>query len=211
MLFATHFKGCSIVGADISKDLLDQAKETFRKSNKTADFVEASFDKPIPFPDSYFDLVSCNFAIYYAEDISFSIKEMYRVLKPNGTLLLVGPAPTNKTEFFDLQQEITDNPTPFMPGRMRFEPEALPVCRNLFSFVEYRIFTNPVVFNNPEPFVEYVHSSVTEDRLLWRSLFPNQSTVSTFCKQIEEKVSDIINDQGSFTMTKVVGGIIGIK
>ena len=43
--------------------------------------------KPFPFEDNSFDLVSCCFAIYYAADIPFTIREMHRVLKPGGRFL----------------------------------------------------------------------------------------------------------------------------
>jgi SAM-dependent methyltransferase len=43
----------------------------------------------IPFPDAYFDVVSCFNALDHVDDVSGSVAELTRVTQPGGTLLLV--------------------------------------------------------------------------------------------------------------------------
>jgi len=45
----------------------------------------------LPYPDSSFDLVTCTEVIEHLEHYRFTLREMYRVLKPGGTLVLSTP------------------------------------------------------------------------------------------------------------------------
>ena len=211
ILFSENYAQTMIAGMDISTDLLKLAREAAEERALDIAFIEGSMDQPLPFRSEQFDLLLSCFALYYARDMSFSIGEMHRVLKPDGRLFISGPAPNNKPEFFELQERLTGKPTPFMPGRMRFEPEGLPICNALFARVKHHTFENPVVFQNTKPFVDYVRASVTEDRLLWREILPDRTAVERFCDMVADEVSRIIAREGSFTMTKVVGGILAYK
>lgn len=211
VLFAENYDQSRITGVDISTELLKVACQLAREKGLNIDFIKGTMDEPLPFETEQFDLVTCCFAVYYAQDIRFSIGEMQRVLKTGGRIFLTGPTPNNKPEFFDLQLRLTGKPTPFMPGRMRFEPEGLAICRDLFTRVDYQIFENPLVFYETAPFVDYVRASVTEDRILWRDLLPNAKAVEHFCDMVAKEVSQIIERDGEFIMNKVVGGILGYK
>lgn len=210
-LFAEKFPGSEITGLDISTELLSEARRQARKQALNIAFIAHSIDNPLPFESEAFNLVTCNFALYYARDLHFSISEIHRVLGKGGCTFLSGPAPSNKLEFFRLQRHLTGKPAPFMPGRMRFEPEALPICRKIFTKVEYHTLTNPLVFHEASPFIDYVQASVTEDSLLWRDLLPDTQAVEHFCNAMRKEVSRIIEHEGNFTMTKVIGGILGYK
>ena len=72
---------CDITGGDVSTELLGQAIEENKKFNNPVKFVELNFNKPFNFPSNQFDLLSCCFAIYYSENIPFTIQEMHRVIK----------------------------------------------------------------------------------------------------------------------------------
>jgi len=71
-----HFlKGqVDILGADISQELLTQARQ--EKENRSANvrFMDLDFNKTFDLPANTFDLTSCCFAIYYADDIPFTIR-----------------------------------------------------------------------------------------------------------------------------------------
>jgi SAM-dependent methyltransferase len=45
----------------------------------------------LPYPDATFDLVTCTEVIEHLEHYRYTIREMYRVLKPNGTLVVSTP------------------------------------------------------------------------------------------------------------------------
>ena len=108
---------CDITGGDVSTDLLNQARQSTTTSQIKARFIDLNFNKKFPFDDNQFDLLSCCFAIYYSEDISFTISEMERVLKPGGRLFTTGPMPDNKKMFYDIIREATHKTIPPMPAR----------------------------------------------------------------------------------------------
>ena len=78
-----------IHGGDVNAGLLAQAREVNARSGNRVQFRELDFNKRFPFEGEQFDLVSCCFAIYYAEDIPFTISEMHRVLKTGGRLVVL--------------------------------------------------------------------------------------------------------------------------
>ena len=211
ILFNQEYPDSNIVGLDTSPDLWTKARERTSEKNLAIRFIEGSIDDPLPFESESFDLVTCIFAVYYAKDVWFSIREMHRVLKLGGRIFLAGPDPDNKPEFFEIQTRLTGRPTPYMPGRGRFRPEGLEACRDLFADVEYHTLENPLVFHEPGPFVDYVRSSVVEDRLLWKDLLPDAQSVDRFCNLVAEEARSSIAQNGNITITKVVGGILGTK
>ena len=87
--YYSNLKGeVEIIGGDVSQELLGQARQENAKRFAKVNFIDLNFNQRFPFYDNQFDLASCCFAIYYAENVPFTIGEMYRVLKPGGQLLL---------------------------------------------------------------------------------------------------------------------------
>src|SRR3989344_1679622 len=60
------------------------------------DVVAVDINAPLPFPDSSFDAVLLFNAIYAADDPAALAREIRRVLKPDGTWLLVSPFVANE-------------------------------------------------------------------------------------------------------------------
>jgi ubiquinone/menaquinone biosynthesis C-methylase UbiE len=111
--FFKHLDGdADITGGDFSEELLGQARKENATTGDRVHFTELDFNKRFPFEDNQFDLTSCCFAIYYAEDIPFTIREMHRVLKPGGRLFTTGPMPENKQTFYDIIREATGKTNP---------------------------------------------------------------------------------------------------
>lgn len=201
----------TITGGDVSDELLKKAEDENAKLGNRVTFQELDFNKPFPFEDETYDLVSCSFAIYYAEDIPFTIKEMHRVLKSGGTLFTTGPMPENKQMFYDIIQEATGKAIPPMPGSSRYGSEILQTIRIQFSNVELLIFENPLTFPSVEPFIAYTRASLSEDRLLWNTFFQTKEDFEKIMTDIEEVATKRFVEKGNLVMTKVVGGILATK
>lgn len=201
----------NITGGDVSDDLLNQAREENKKINNAVKFMTLNFNKPFDLPDNTFDFESCCFAIYYAEDIPFTIREMHRVLKPGGRLFSSGPMPANKQLFYDVIREATGKTIPPMPGSSRYESQILTSMRNTFSKVDVHIFENPLTFETAEPFVEYTRASLSEDRKLWTSFFNGKEEFEEIMKKIQKVAEKRIQAEGKLVMTKVVGGFLATK
>ena len=209
--FDTLHGNARIVGGDLSEELLDKAKEENKKRGTDIVFTELNFNKPFAFEDNSFDLASCSFAIYYAEDIPFTIKEMHRVLKPGGYLFTTGPMPQNKQVFYDVIKEATHKTIPPMPGSSRYSTEIFGTVKNLFSHTDLIIFENPLTFDEAEPFLIYTRASLSEDRKLWGSLFEGNDEFEVVMDKIKAVAEKRIKDEGKIVMTKVVGGILASK
>ncbi len=202
---------CEIVGGDVSAELLEKAKHEAQNKEYEIDFRTLDFNKAFDFEDDEFDLVSCCFAIYYAENIPFTIKEMHRVLKPGGKLFTTGPMPQNKQIFYDIISEATGKQIPPMPGSSRYASEILDTIKEDFSKVEVNIFENPLTFSTADPFLQYTRASLSEDRKLWKDFFTGKEGFEEIMTKITEVAEHRIQNEGKIVMTKVVGGFVATK
>jgi len=200
-----------ITGGDLNLELLDQAKLENQKRGTGMNFIELDFNKRFPVEDNQYDFESCCFAIYYAEDIPFTIKEMHRVLKPGGRLFSSGPMPENKQFFYDVIREATKKQIPPMPGSSRYSTQILGAMKSTFKDVQVHIFENPLVFDSVEPFIAYTRASLSEDRKLWSSFFESKDDFEKIMNAITKVAENRLNRDGKLVMTKVVGGFIATK
>jgi len=210
--FYEYLKGeCDITGVDVSDDLLKKAQEESKKKGYRIEFQTLDFNKPFNLNEGLFDLVSCCFAIYYSEDILFTIKEMHRVLKPGGRLFTTGPMPENKSIFYEIIEKATGKPIPPMPGSSRYASGIFQSIKDTFNNVRLEIFENPLTFLESEPFLEYTRASLSEDRKLWKDFFSEKEGFNTIMEKIKQVANQIIEHDGKIIMTKVVGGILATK
>jgi ubiquinone/menaquinone biosynthesis C-methylase UbiE len=210
--YSNYLKGnANITGGDVSIDLLNQARTENRKTGNRVKFTELNFNQRFAFEDDQFDLVSCCFAIYYAENIPFTLSEMHRVLRPGGHLFSSGPMPDNKRLFYEIIQEATGKPIPLMPGSSRYASEILSTMKNLFTKVDVHIFNNPLTFETIDPFITYTRASLSEDRKLWSSFFVGKDDFERIMAQISEVAAKRLARDGQLVMTKVVGGFVALK
>lgn len=200
-----------ITGGDVSEDLLQQAREEDARRNTGMKFVYLDFNKKFPFEADKFDFVSCCFAIYYAENVPFTISEMHRVTAPGGRLFTTGPMPQNKQIFYDIIREATGKEIPPMPGSSRYSSEFLSTIQSLYSKVEVHVFENPLTFEAVEPYIAYTRASMSEDRRLWKSFFESKDDFEKIMGQITEVAKKRLDKEGKLVMTKVVGGFLATK
>ena len=204
---ALHGKA-EITGGDVSPELLATARAANPRTGDAIRFTEVDFNRRFPFDDASFDLLSCCFAIYYAESAPFTIGEMRRVLRPGGRLFTTGPMPDNKRLFYEIIGEATGRPIPPMPGSSRYASEILDEIRRHFTRVDVQVFENPLVFESVEPFLAYTRASLSEDRRLWTSLFQGKEEFEQVIAQIAAVSAARLERDGKLVMTKVVGGFM---
>jgi ubiquinone/menaquinone biosynthesis C-methylase UbiE len=211
VFFHTLAGECDITGGDVSEELLQQARQENGRTGNRINFTELDFNKRFPLEENQFDLVSCCFAIYYAQDIPFTIREMHRVLKPGGRLFTTGPMPENKRLFYDIIREATGKTIPPMPGSSRYASEIYEAVKHQFAQVELHVFENPLTFKEVDPFLTYTRASLSEDRKLWSSFFQEKEDFERIMSQITEVAKQRLAKEGQLVMTKVVGGILATK
>jgi ubiquinone/menaquinone biosynthesis C-methylase UbiE len=211
-LFYKALEGdADITGGDVNPELLEKARQENAKIGNRIKLIDLNFNQRFPLNDDQYDLLTSCFAIYYSEDIPFTISEMHRVIKPGGRLFTTGPMPENKRLFYDIIYEATQLPIPPMPGSSRYSSQIFKAIQEQFLKVEVHIFENPLVFEDVEPFLAYTRASLSEDRRLWKTLFEDTGGFEHVMQQINNVATQRIAQEGKLVMTKVVGGFIATK
>jgi len=109
-----------IVGLDISEGMLEVGKEKIAKAS-LSDKIEmiVGDSEEMPFTDNTFDAITVSFGVRNFANLDKGIKEIARVLKPTGVLVILE----------------TSNPTkfPFKQGYKLYTNLFLPIIGKLFS------------------------------------------------------------------------------
>lgn len=210
--FHKHLEGeAEITGGDINDELLAEAKLRNAEFGDPWSLMTLDFDKRFDVADDTYDIETCCFALYYANEPGFTIAEMRRVLAPGGRLFTTGPMPENKRLFYDIIAEATGKEIPPMPGSSRYGGEFLQEIRDQFSSVEVHVFENPLEFDSVEPFLDYTRASLSEDRKLWNPFFGGDDDLDRVMEAIESVSRSRLQAQDNLIMTKVVGGFVAAK
>lgn len=108
-----HFEG-HVVGLDLSRKMLDVAQHKIDDLH-FEDFITLIHDnaQDMPFIDDAFDVVSCLEALEFMPDSEATLKEIIRVLRPGGILLITiridTPWMPNRTWDEDTMRQILEN------------------------------------------------------------------------------------------------------
>lgn len=82
-------QGCRFYGVDISEEMINECRREFGHLSSTR-FSVGRIERT-EFPNSFFDAVICMGVVEYLDDDLPAIREMARVLKPGGTLIVTLP------------------------------------------------------------------------------------------------------------------------
>jgi demethylmenaquinone methyltransferase/2-methoxy-6-polyprenyl-1,4-benzoquinol methylase len=109
-----------IVGLDISKGMLEVGKKKVvaQKLEHTIEMMLGDSEN-LPFADATFDAVTVAFGVRNFENLEVGLSEIYRVLKPSGTFVVLETAVPVKT--------------PFKQGYHFYTKYLLPLIGKLFS------------------------------------------------------------------------------
>lgn len=81
-------KGYSVTGVEISKDFVEIEKKNAQEADVMIDFKEGNAAN-LPCDENTFDFIICTAAFKNFQDPIKAMNEMYRVLKPEGTALII--------------------------------------------------------------------------------------------------------------------------
>lgn len=76
--------GYALTGVDLSEAMIEQARQ---RLDDYAELIVADAEY-LPFPADAFDVLVCNASFHHYPDPEAVLKEMHRVLRPGGTLLI---------------------------------------------------------------------------------------------------------------------------
>ena len=74
-------------------DNCSEALKRLQRKDSTIKTVVANLTEQLPFPNNYFDKIACNNVLYAmsTEERLRAIKELHRILKPNGKIVISNP------------------------------------------------------------------------------------------------------------------------
>ena len=119
-LMMSQLNPTKIVGLDISEGMLEVGKQKISKAN-LSDKIEmvVGDSENMPFDDNTFDAITVSFGVRNFANLDKGLTEIRRVLKPNGTFVILE----------------TSNPTkfPFKQGYKFYTSFILPIIGKIFS------------------------------------------------------------------------------
>ncbi len=142
---------CHATGIDLTPAMLEQA----RKTQQEQGLANISWDQgdvtALPYPAARFDIVTCRFAFHHFPDPLAVLREMRRVCRPAGRIVVADSAPAaHKADAFNAMEKLRD------PSHTR----ALPV-ENLQSLF--------AAAGLPHPEAEHTRLALDLDSFLARS------------------------------------------
>jgi ubiquinone/menaquinone biosynthesis C-methylase UbiE len=163
-------------GIDLTPAMLEQA----RKTQAAQGIANVSWDQgdvsALPYGDGQFDIVSCRFAFHHFPDPLRVLREMRRVCRDGGRVVVADSAPrTGKDEAFNAMERLRD------PSHTR----ALPPQEMAALFVTAGL---------PEPYIERTRLALDLDEFLSRS-YPREGHEARiramFAQALSEDMMDV--------------------
>ena len=107
----------SVTGIDVEADRIEQAKQRAAEANLSGMDFRIAATEHLPFGDQSFDVTILNEVFEHVADEHQSLLELYRVLRPGGTLVIMSP---NRYFPFEGHGMLwgplrTGNPVPLLP------------------------------------------------------------------------------------------------
>ena len=94
----TKIKNCEIIGMDLSSNMLDIGDKKIKDLGLQQSVILETGDvENLKYNDNYFDVVTVGYGVRNFNNLKKSLDEIYRVLKKNGTLIILETSvPKNK-------------------------------------------------------------------------------------------------------------------
>jgi len=94
----TKIKNCEIIGMDLSSNMLEIGNKKIKELGlQQSVMLELGDVENLEYTDNYFDVVTVGYGVRNFENIKKSLDEIHRVLKENGTLIILETSvPKNK-------------------------------------------------------------------------------------------------------------------
>src|SRR3989344_701882 len=130
-------KAKEVIACDVDEEILNYARKAYR-NNKKIKIMKIDANKKLPFSDKRFDVIILFEALYYLENTEKTLKEIFRVLKKSGILLIC--LPNKNIEGF--------NPSPL--SKKYFSVPELNKLFSDFGFGEAKIYGSCKIKDNIE-------------------------------------------------------------
>ena len=80
--------GSQVSGIDLSEGMMKIGREKIKAAGLTAQLIQGDCEA-LPYSDNHFDRIAVGFGVRNFEHLAVGLKEMYRVLRPQGKLVIL--------------------------------------------------------------------------------------------------------------------------
>jgi SAM-dependent methyltransferase len=164
----------------------------------------------LPVVSAYFDGVMANHVLYHLKDISRGVKELARILKPDGWLLATTNSEQIRVPLLDLHYQALESlGVPFIPEEPSpFSMENGEAClRTAFRRVETFYFEDDVTYTNAADFVA-VYTATGRYRNILAAVGVDESLKHNLRPTFERLVTDIIRQEGALHTPVLMGAFV---
>lgn len=185
--------------SDISEGMVEEVRN---KLGSDFNCIVVNAEK-IPFKDAYFDTIIANHVLFYLNDLNQGLKEIDRVLKPNGVFY----CSTYGKEHMKEINEIVQN----FDSRINLSNHSLynifglengeEILKHYFSNVERMDYQDCLEITESKPLIDYI-----------MSCHGNQNEIlGPRLNEFKEYIEFILNKNDKIVVTKQAGLLIGHK
>ena len=185
--------------SDISDGMVDEVRT---KLGSDFNCIVANAEK-IPFKDAYFDTIIANHVLFYLNDLNQGLKEIDRVLRPNGIFYCSTYGKEHMKEIteivqnFDSRINLSNHSLYDIFGLENGEE----ILKHYFSNVERMDYEDHLEITESKPLIDYI-----------MSCHGNQNEIlGPRLAEFKEYIESLLNKHGKIVVTKQAGLLIGHK
>jgi ubiquinone/menaquinone biosynthesis C-methylase UbiE len=199
-------RGVSAVAMDQSPGMVRDAHRQAVERDLPVRVLQADAQM-LPFADAAFDRAMANHMLYHVPDIRAALREMRRVVRPGGRIVLTTNAGDHMERLRALHREACRELgyTPSTPSSHRFSLDHLDLVREVFPNAERYVIPNAFVFRSSDAAAAALqhYASATVDTLADRP--QDNSHRPRLLALVESKIQAIIDRDGRFRVPKDAG------
>jgi SAM-dependent methyltransferase len=159
----------------------------------------------LPLADASVNAALAMHMLYHVPDVAAAVRELRRVVRPGGVLLVTTNGVTDKHEVSELLSaaliDLTGRAELWPPGDDRFTLDDGDLLRSAFDHVRVQVFDRDTVVPEVEPVVAFVDSF----RGLSETALPAGVTWAAFLERVRDRVAAEVDRHGAWRMTNQVG------
>ena len=179
--------------SDISEGMVEEVRN---KLGSDFNCIVADAEK-IPFKDEYFDSIIANHVLFYLNDLNLGLKEISRVLKPNGILYCSTYGKNHMKEIteivqnFDSRINLSNHSLYDICGLENGED----VLSKYFSNIERMDYHDSLEITESKPLIDYI-----------MSCHGNQNEIlGPRLNEFKEYIEELLKNNGKIVVTKQAG------
>lgn len=185
--------------SDISEGMVEEVRN---KLGSDFNCIVADAEK-IPFKDAYFDSVIANHVLFYLNDLNQGLKEVSRVLKPNGVLYCSTYGSRHMKEITDIVQNFDSRIN--LSNHNLYDVFGLEngesVLKNYFTSVQRMDYQDSLEITESKPLIDYI-----------MSCHGNQNEIlGPRLSEFKEYIEELLVSNGKIIVTKQAGLFVCVK